>query len=367
MFARCSCIEERKTLGTRFRKGSLLLAVATLLSAGCVTIKRRHDVKKEEIRPQLESSEEQLLADYNKQAKAVQTLQATVDLIPTTGSTYSGVIEEYHDVQGFILAQRPATVRVIGQAPVVAKNIFDMVSDGKEFRIYIPSKNSFLVGSTTLAHPSNNPIENLRPQHIVEALFWPEFPSTANVLFEQFDMESGRYYILTLLRNVNGGKLEIARKIWYDRADLHVSRVVLYGAGGRLDADIQYSDWQPVLPPTAPSGTTTAAMTPAISPSRPSSAVGVQTAGLPIYARDIHIWRPQDDYKLEIRILKLTLNEPISADKFELTQPEGTDLVHVGEETLGTAPGSQPKTQQGSPSTGSQTKSPSGASTGVPK
>ncbi len=122
-----------------------------------MTIKRRHQVTKEEIRPQLVSSEEKLLADYNNQARAVQSLQATVDLIPSTGSTYSGVIEEYHDVQGFILAQRPATVRVIGQAPVVAKNIFDMVSNGEEFRIYIPSKNTFLVGPTALIRPSNKP------------------------------------------------------------------------------------------------------------------------------------------------------------------------------------------------------------------
>jgi hypothetical protein len=44
----------------------------------------------------------------SSQVRAVQSLQATVDLIPSTGTTYSGVIEEYHDVPGFILAQRPA-------------------------------------------------------------------------------------------------------------------------------------------------------------------------------------------------------------------------------------------------------------------
>jgi outer membrane lipoprotein-sorting protein len=289
--------------------------LASLLTVGCVTIKRRTAVKKEEIRPQLESSEESLLNSYNQQARAVQSLQATVDLIPITGTTYSGVIEEYHDVTGFILAQRPATVRIIGQAPVVAKNIFDMVSDGKEFRIYIPSRNSFLVGPTTLDRPSSKPIENLRPNHIVDALFWPELTPGKNVLFEQFDFDPGRYYILTLLREMGGGKLEIARKIWYDRADLKVSRVQLFGAGGKLDSDIVYSDWQPA-------GTTPVA---ANAPAATSTN----------YARDIKIWRPQDDYKLEIRILKLTLNEPISADRFELPQPEGTELVHVGDEISG--------------------------------
>lgn len=288
-----------------------------LPAAGCITIKRRTEVKKEEIRPQLDSSEQGLLARYNAQVRAVQSLQATVDLIPSTGTTYSGVIEEYHDVPGFILAERPATVRVIGQAPVVAKNIFDMVSDGNEFRIYIPSKNTFLVGPTALIRPSKKPLENLRPQHVVEALFWPEFSPNSNVLFEQFDFSVSRYYILTLLRQTESGKFEIARKVWYSRTDLQVSRVQLFGSGGKLDADITYSDWQPATPSSAQ----IASATPPVS-----------------FARDIHIWRPQDDYKLEIKILKLSMNELISPDKFELAQPTGTDLVHVGDEPVAAQP-----------------------------
>jgi outer membrane lipoprotein-sorting protein len=286
-----------------------------MLATGCMSIKTRRDVKKEEIHVEMEASEDQLLARYNDQARSVRTLQATVDLIPSTGSTYSGVIEEYHDVPGFILAKRPATVRVIGQAPVVAKNIFDMVSDGEMFRIFIPSKNTFLVGATSIARTSKKPIENLRPQHVVDALFWPELPASGNVLFEQFDADPKRYYILTALRPADGDKLEIARKIWFDRVDLRVSRVQLYGAAGRLDSDIAYSDWQPI----------------GVSP-----AAGALAATTENYARDIHIWRPQDDYKLEIHILKLTVNEEISADRFELTQPAGTELVRVGEEQAGT-------------------------------
>ena len=264
---------------------------------------------------EMEASEDQLLARYDDQARSVRTLQATVDLIPSTGSTYSGVIEEYHDVPGFILAKRPATVRVIGQAPVVAKNIFDMVSDGEMFRIFIPSKNTFLVGATSIARTSKKPIENLRPQHVVDALFWPELPASGKVLFEQFDADPKRYYVLTALRQADQGKLEIARKIWFDRVDLRVSRVQLYGAAGRLDSDIAYSDWQPI----------------GVSP-----AAGALAATTEDYPRDIHIWRPQDDYKLEIHILKLTVNEEISADRFELTQPAGTELVRVGEEQAGT-------------------------------
>jgi outer membrane lipoprotein-sorting protein len=184
-----------------------------------------------------------------------------------------------------------------------------MVADEKEFRIYIPSKNSFLVGPTALIRPSKKPLENLRPQHVVEALFWPELRPTENVLFEQFDFNVSRYYILTLLRHAENGRLLIARKIWYNRTDLRPSRVQIFGLGGKLESDITYSDWQPS--PPAPGGT---------------------SADQTIFARDIHIWRPQDDYKLEIKILKISLNETISSDRFVLTQPAGTDLIHVGDE-----------------------------------
>jgi len=111
-----------------------------------------------------------------------------------------------------------------------------MVSDGEEFHIYIPSKNQFLVGATTLTRHSNKPIENLRPNHIVEALFWPELMPDKNVLFEQFDLDQDRYYILTLVRKVAGEELETARKIWFDRADLRVSRMQVFGAVGQLDS-----------------------------------------------------------------------------------------------------------------------------------
>ena len=44
---------------------------------------------------------------------------------------------------------------------------------------------------------------------------------------------------------------------------------------------------------------------------------------------------PHDDYKLEIRVKKVTLNEPISDDRFHLEQPPGTELVKVGEADSG--------------------------------
>jgi hypothetical protein len=288
----------------------LALLLVSMVAAGCAVSQKRA-VPPAQIRQALEATKPQLVASYNEQGVAVRTITAAVRMRPVTGSAYSGVIEQYHEVGGFILAARPAMIRIIGQAPVVAKDIFDMVSDGRMFRIFIPSKNEFIVGPTNLERPVKNPIENLRPQHILDALFWPELPSDAPVLFEEFNAVPERYYVLTVLRGTDS-HLEIARKIWFDRSDLRVSRIEIFGPAGRLDSDIGYSDWRTGGETAAPPGTSS-------SPQ------------MPAFPREIQISRPQQDYQIGISITKLTLNAAIPADRFVLAQPPGTKLVRVGE------------------------------------
>jgi outer membrane lipoprotein-sorting protein len=265
------------------------------------------------------ATKQQLLDAYNRQAQAIQSLNAGLTLKLTAGSAYSGVIEQYHEVNGFILAARPASIRVIGQAPVVSKNIFDMVSDGSTFSIYIPSKNKFIVGPSNLERRAEKPIENLRPQHLVDALFWPSIADRAPVLFEEASEGGSRFYILTVVRPAApqsaagpgdaasaqdssqrpAPNWEIAQKIWFDRSDLRVSRIENFGSGGKVASDVAYANWQ-----------TTAATS---------------------YPWQINVARPSDDYQLQITIKKLTVNESIAPDRFSLPQPPGTDLVNVGE------------------------------------
>jgi len=254
------------------------------------------------------ATREQLIENYNRQAEAIQTLNAGVAMKLTSGSAYSGVIEQYHEVNGFLLAARPASIRVIGQAPVIGKNIFDMVSDGKTFEISIPSKHKFVTGPVNVRRPSSKPIENLRPQHLTDALLWAALTTQSTVLFEESSEANVRYYVLTVLRAPTGVNraadsatdFEIAEKIWFDRADLHLARVEGFAAGGVVGSDVRYSDWQP--------------------------------AGERSYPRQIDIARPGEDYQLAIHINKLTLNAPLAADAFTLKQLAGEDLVRVGED-----------------------------------
>jgi outer membrane lipoprotein-sorting protein len=258
-----------------------------------------------------DATEEELLERYNALAKNLQTLNATVELKTTTGSAYNGVINEYHEVKAFVLAQRPSDIRMIGQVPVVGKTIFDMASDGRTFEVSIPSKNKFLEGPVALERQSSKPIENLRPQHLLEALLWPEIRKEEAVLFEESNNETARYYVLTVLRG--GYKTEIFRKVWFDRADLNVVRLQAYGPKGALLSDVHYADWQPV---TADTGKADA--TPAANSIRE-------------YPRNIHIDRTRDEYQLTMSVKKIALNEPVEAGRFLLEPPQGAEIVHLGE------------------------------------
>jgi outer membrane lipoprotein-sorting protein len=258
-----------------------------------------------------DATREELLDRYNSIVYGTQSMNATVQLKSTAGSKYSGVIDEYHEVKAFLLVARPAQIRVIGQAPIVGTTVFDMASDGTMFRVSIPTKHKFLVGLVATDRTSSKPIENLRPQHLLDALLWPAIRKEEATYVREFNDESARYYVLTVLRG--GYQTEVLREIWFDRADLQIARLQAFGPKGVLLSDAHFSDWQPVDGATAPSATTT------------------PTNGAALFPRSIRINRPHDDYQLDLQVTKITLNEGITADRFKLEQPEGSELVHVGD------------------------------------
>jgi outer membrane lipoprotein-sorting protein len=295
------------------------MAFAAWLAAGCAA---SHTTVVKPSGPPIQlqtASKSDLIARYNQQVEAVTSMNATVTITLTAGSAYTGVIKQYHEVKGFILAQKPSSIRVIGQAPVVGTNIFDMVSDGETFSISIPSRNEFLTGPANLERPSAKPIENLRPQHLTGAIFWDAIPANSPVLMEEASDAASQYYVLTIIRRVDksgadtaGADWEIAQKIWFNRADLSIVRLQSYEPSGKLASDVTYGGWD--------------------------------TFGAVRYPRQIALTRPGNDYKLQIGITKAAFNETISADRFVLHQPPGAELVNVGEEPQQVKP-AEPKTE----------------------
>jgi len=222
----------------------------------------------------------------------------------TSSSTLTGIMKQYPRVSGFILAQKPNFVRVIGQAPVIGTNIFDMVSNGETFSIYIPSRNQFLTGSTSVGKVSDTAVQNLRPQHLMQAIFWEPISPSDVVLFEQATDNNSYDYVLTVA-NESGAEAEtgnwrIARKIWFERTGLSMARIQVYSDDGQIESDIHYAQWQPFG--------------------------GAQ------YPQKITLERPAEGYTLAITVTKLTADTPIEPSRFVLNQPAGSQLVRVGEE-----------------------------------
>lgn len=302
----------------------VIVATVVVIYCGCGSnraVKTQTKVSTAQRPVAQDSTKEELLEKYNNIAQNIRSLNMTVQLKPTAGSKYSGVIDEYHEVKAFLLAARPEKIRVIGQAPVIGTTVFDMASDGTTFHVSIPSKNKFLVGPVAVERSSNKPIENLRPQHLVDALLWNAIRKQETVLFEESNDEIGRYYVLTVLRG--GYQTEILRKIWFDRTNLQVSRLQNFGPKGVLLSDVHVLDWQPLdsAPPTDTSPATT-------SNTAPAAANGVTS-----FPRAIRIERPHDDYRLDLIIQKVSINEEIPAARFRLEQPAGAELIRVPDDT----------------------------------
>lgn len=278
-----------------------LLPVGLCLTAAGCAVKSETRISPAALPPPaLEASAADLIGKINTQSATIRTLVATVQLEPTAGSVYSGVIKEYRDVRGFVLLEKPRLIRMLGQAPVVRTTIFDMVSDGRDFRLSIPPKNKFLVGKNDFRRAARNSLENLRPQHILDALLVPACDAEKEkFVLEEAEEAARRFYVLSVLEALSNGDLALKRKVWFDRANLEVARLQLYGPRGSYIEDVRY--------------------------------VGYQDFAGVAFPRRIEIARPIEDYRLAIRIEKATFNQPITPDKFELKKPEGAELVELGE------------------------------------
>jgi outer membrane lipoprotein-sorting protein len=100
--------------------------------------------------PILLTADKQTLIDrLARQYQAIRSFSATVDMTPALGSSEKSKITEYKDVRGYILFRKPADIRIIGLYPVVRNKAFDMVSNGKNFRLYLPSKTASLPARTS--------------------------------------------------------------------------------------------------------------------------------------------------------------------------------------------------------------------------
>jgi outer membrane lipoprotein-sorting protein len=284
----------------RVRALLLLICLSALDFSGCFVRRRIITRKGSNATPVLLTADKQTLIDrLARNYQDVQSFSATVDMVPALGSSEKSKITEYKDVRGYILFRKPADIRIIGLYPVVRNKAFDMVSNGTDFRLYLPSSNRFVVGSNQLAAKSPKKIENLRPQHFLEALLVAPMQPGEKAELMNFTDEDNAVYILHFVRVQPDGEILPTRSVWFNRLNLHLARQLVYDPAGNILTDARYSDWQ-------------------------------NYDGTP-FPKTIDIDRPQDEYAVVLTVVKMEINRGVSNDKFVLEQPEGTQLQVLGQ------------------------------------
>ncbi len=246
----------------------------------------------------LTAQKEQLLEQLSRQYAAIRALNLTVDLAPSLGSAAKGKVTEYQDVRGYVLYRAPNRLRLIGLYPVVRAKAFDMVTDGANFKLYLPTQNRFVEGPETGGARSAKKIENLRPLHFLEALtIRPMDAANEKPVLHNLTDERNASYVLDLLGEKNSA-LWLKRQIWFDRLTLRVTRQLLFDENGDILTDARYSGWR--------------------------REGGVELPG------QFEINRPKDEYGVVMKVTKLDLNPTLGDEKFSLDRPEGVKVQNVG-------------------------------------
>jgi outer membrane lipoprotein-sorting protein len=307
---------------TRLRfVSSLLLVVAVFPLSGCLFRTRTRE--RQLSTAPLQGATQQQLIDYvNSQASRVQSMQATVDINTSVGDQKSGKITDYKEIRGYVLARKPAMLRMKGLLPVVRNTAFDMVSDGQNFKVWIPPRNKFVTGrNSDGGFQPEKRLENLRPQAIYDALLPREIgPDEIAVLENGYEtvldakrhrVEQPDYELAIISKGPNGWVL--SRKISFSRTDLRPRRQMFYDQQGNIVTDAKYDKY-------ADNG-------------------GVE------FPNNIEIERPQEDYDILLTIIKLELNKPLKDEQFALEQPAGAEVVHLGQSPTASVKGADGHSQ----------------------
>src|SRR6202046_195257 len=145
------------------------LLFAILPTMGCLLRTRPVEETYSKV-PLKESSQAALIESINQQAQKIRSLQATVDIDTSVGGAKKGHVTDYKEIRGYVLARKPQMLHMIGLLPIVRTTAFDMVSNGDEFKLWIPPRNRFVVGRNEVqTYNVDQPMENIRPQDIYEA------------------------------------------------------------------------------------------------------------------------------------------------------------------------------------------------------
>jgi hypothetical protein len=244
---------------------------------------------------------EELLAAYNAQSEVVRSLQASVIVRGQSGAEYKVRPHGAQALPAMVSFQAPAYLRMTGVVPFSARRSFDLASDGRELRLLVPDGKlmRFLIGPADAPATSKNPRENLRPRPLVDALHWPSaialLPGGAK------PQEAGEHQSVEVgLEPAMRGEARAAR-LDFDLQTGTLAAITISDASKQILSDIRYGDWRTV----------------------PGADRSV------CYPRRVELTQPGQDLHLDLKIVAMQLNVPMSRMQFRLPPPRGIPVTRL--------------------------------------
>jgi len=239
----------------------------------------------------------------------LQTLNASVLITATTGGGRTGTETTYTSFKGYIFVRKPHDLRVIMQLPVFGSRALDMVSNGEVFTLMRASSHGdvWMEGSDVVTTPSANGLENLRPPVFFDSLLVPAVGADEVVemhestrLIQPTDkhkpvIELPDYDLTVMKKTAVPGVFQTERIIHISRLNmLPYQQDIFDDKGVQIVTSATYDKYQ--------------------------------NNGVEEFPTLINIIRPMDQYSLKIEVTKLTLNQKLEDDQFQLPIPEGVTV-----------------------------------------
>jgi len=243
----------------------------------------------------------------------LQTLSASVLVTATTGGGRTGKETEYTSLKGYIFVRKPRDLQVLLQVPVLGSRAMEMVSDQNGFTMMhaaLHGPDVWMQGTNTVTTPSKNGFENLRPPVFFDSLLVPGV--TADEVVEMHEstrlvqptdkrkpvIEEPDYDLTVMKKTAKPGVFQTERVIHISRVNmLPYQQDIFDDQGVQIVTSATYDKYQDF--------------------------------GVEQFPTLINISRPIDEYDLKIEVTKLTLNQKLEDDQFQLQIPDGVTVQKV--------------------------------------
>ena len=266
---------------------------------GCISTTRRIPPS-QQLLPAQSMTRAEILQKLQTRSTAIKSLTASVSLEASGGGIDTGKVTEWRETTGTFIVERPARIHVIVKLPVVRLAAAEMVSDGSRFNLYIRPENQWVTGDANAPGADSNPVKNLRPKHILDALFvdvrdYLGKPTIVAPLTETIEGQRS-YYVVNFV-DAAADDPQVLQQLWIDRTDLEVARKIVYGKNGKVESNIEFLNYQKLGDITFP--------------------------------QVVNLQRPVEHYSLKMTFQKTNLNPPLDEDAFELDRPSGVKVVEL--------------------------------------